>query len=121
VTADFVQEEEALDVEREQDLLHALETCGPFDGLHLALKEVIEFHPDGVIEALLRGARDREPDVAIQFAAMLFFLHGKADSDFDWSHRGFFLRFDSDGEERAAVFDDLCSELGIDSAGYLGR
>ena len=43
-----------------------------------ALREVESLHPPEVVQALLLGARDRAGEVAVHFAAMLLYLHGKA-------------------------------------------
>lgn len=106
--------------EREKTLIKILETTGLYDGLSEAIDEVEEFHPPAVIETLLRGALNRDGEAAIHFAAMLFFLRGKADEPFDWNHRPFFLRFDtSDRAERKAVFRELCETIGVDPKKYL--
>jgi hypothetical protein len=46
-----------------------------------------------VIDALWRGIESRQGDVAMHYAGMLAFLHGKADSSFDWSLRPLLLEF----------------------------
>jgi hypothetical protein len=72
-----------------------------------------------VIDALLRGAVHREGEVAVHFAALLFYLHGKSKEPFDWEHRPFFLRFHTDNpEERKAVFQELCTILGVDADAF---
>lgn len=106
--------------EREALLLKSLKTCRPFDGLTEALDEVEKCHPPSVIDAMLRGLLDREGDIAVHFAAMLLFLHGKAKEPFDWDHRPFFLRFNTeDRAERKAVFRELCETIGTDATRYL--
>ena len=56
----------------------------------------------------------------MHFAAMLFFLHGKASEPFDMAHRPFFLRFHTeDRRERAAVFRELCERIGVRAEEYL--
>jgi hypothetical protein len=81
---------------------------------------VQSFHPQPVIDALLRGVLAREGEVAIHFAAMLFFLFGRADSAFDWNHRPFFLKFHTiDRNERTALFKELCQIIGVNPAKYL--
>jgi hypothetical protein len=109
------------DPEREAMLVKNLKTALFFDGLGAALDEAEEFHPPAVIDALLDGARNREGDIAVNFAAMLCFLHGKSKEAFDWDHRAFFLRFQTaDPDERLAVFRELCSMIGVDPAKYQG-
>ena len=90
-------------------------------GLSGTLDEVAEFHPPAVIDALFCAALRRHGEVAVHFAAMLFFLHGRANEPFDWAHRPFFLRFASaDPLERKAAFIELCEAVGVDPARYLG-
>ena len=89
-------------------------------GLSEALDEVEEVHPPSVVEALLRGALERDGEVAVHFAAMLMFLHGKAGEPVDWAQRPFFLRFHTtDRAEREAVFRELCETIGVDASRYL--
>jgi hypothetical protein len=53
-------------------------------------------------------------DVAMHFAAMLLFVHGKADSEFDWEHRPFLLQFNTeDPAERAPAYRELCERIGL--------
>lgn len=107
---------------RTASLVAALESAEIYGGLTQTLLEVEAHHPPEVIEALLRGALDREGDVACHFAARLFFLHGKASSAFDMKHRPFFLRFNTtDRPAREAVFCELCAKIGVDPAKFLGR
>jgi len=75
-------------------------------------------HPsEAVIAALLQGALCSNDGRAVRFVGILFFLHGKADEPFDWSHRAFFLRFSThDRDERRKAFESLCQTLGIDGA-----
>lgn len=101
-------------------LVSALRTANLFGGLSQALDAVEEFHPPAVIDALFRGALDRDGEAAVHFAAMLTFLHGKADEAFDWEQRPFFLRFHTeDRSEREAAFRELCDRIGADAAKYL--
>jgi hypothetical protein len=100
---------------RLDSLLKALRTAEFYGGLSQALDEVEENHPPEVMDELLRGLLEREGGVAVHFAAMLFYLHGKATEPFDWAHRPFFLRFHTDDPgERLAVYQELCLILGID-------
>jgi hypothetical protein len=105
---------------REQLLIDALNTRELPGGLGAAIDEVPDFHPQGVIDALFRGLLKREGEVACNFAAMLYFLYGKAAEPFDWDHRPFFLRFNTnDRTEREAVYRELCATLGVDPKKYL--
>ena len=107
--------------DRETLLLKALrEKDDIFEGLGVAIDEAAEFHPPAVVDALFKGACDRPGQVAVHFAAMLYFIHGKSAEPFDWNHRPFFLRFDtSHREDRKAVFKELCGALGVDSKKWL--
>ena len=73
-----------------------------------------------VIETLLRCTVRREGDVAVHFAAMLMFLHGQAETSFDWDQRPFFLTFNTqDPTARAVAFGELCRKIGVDAQRYL--
>ena len=100
--------------ERTRILVAALQGSEIYTGLSQALDLVQEFHPPEVISALLRGARRDPGERAVHFAAMLFYLHGKAELPFDWNHRPFFLRFHAtDTAEREMLFKELCDRIGI--------
>ena len=61
--------------------------------------------PPEVVEELFRGVQEREGEVAVNFAAMLLFINGKAEEPFDWSQRPFLLRFNTDDpDERREAF-----------------
>ena len=61
------------------------------------------------MRATLRG----DGEAAVNFAALLYYLHGKAESSFDWAHRPFFLRFNTDDRaERMAAYRELCAQIG---------
>ncbi len=68
-------------------LIKALKGADLHSGLSQALDEVEDFHPPEIVEALFRGALHREGEVAVHFAAMLMFIHGKAKEPFDWDQR----------------------------------
>jgi hypothetical protein len=106
--------------ERERLMIEAIEKLDLYDGLSDVIDEVPEFHPPGAIEALFRGALNRDGEAAVHFAALLMYLHGKAKEPFDWEHRPFFLRFNtSDRSERETAFRELCAITGVDPAKYL--
>jgi len=108
------------EAERAAVIVRALEGAGPHDGLTQTLLQVEEFHPAPVIDALFRGTISRKGDVALHFAAMLMFLHGKAESSFDWDQRPFFLTFKTqDPTARRAAFGELCGKIGVDARKYL--
>lgn len=103
------------DGQRVAGLVQTLEQADIYGGLSRALDEVAEFHPPEIVTTLLRGLMERDGGAACHFAAMLYFIHGKAASAFDWDRRPFFLRFNTDDlAEREIVVRELCQELGID-------
>jgi hypothetical protein len=108
------------DNERTQSLTDALQNTEPFWGLSQVLDEVKRYHPEEVKEALIKGSLNRKGEVAVHFAAMLFYLFGKAKEPFDWGERPFFLRFNTeDRKERVKVFRELCQKLKINPEKYL--
>jgi hypothetical protein len=108
------------DQKRTDSLVAALEQAEIYGGLTQALLEVQDFHPPEVIRALLRGLTERDGATAVHFAAMLFYLHGKAPEPFDWEQRPFFLRFNTDDPaEREQVTRELCEALGVNPQKYI--
>ena len=104
------------DSERLDTMLNALNNGQFFGDLTSALDQVEEFHPPEVVDALFRGLLVRPGEIATHFAAMLAFVHGKADSSFDWDLRPLFLKFNTDDEsERAGAFAELCALLELDA------
>ena len=98
---------------RIRTLVTALRTAEFFGGLSGTLRQVETFHPPAIVAELFRGALERDEGVGVHFAAMLMFIHGKADSAFDWAQRPFFLRFNAtQRDEREAVFLELCEKIG---------
>jgi hypothetical protein len=113
--SDLVSEDERIDT-----LLAALEGSEIYGGLTQALLQVEEFHPPQVIDALLRGVLARDGETAVHFSAMLMFLHGKAETSFDWDKRPFFLKFHTGVRaEREAAFRELCKKIGVKADKYL--
>lgn len=107
------------DSERSVSLVKALQNAKVVCGLSTLL-DVERFHPKEVIEELITGVLRREGDVAVHFAAMLFFLYCKSSKPFDMKQRSFFLRFNTDNsEERVKVFRELCEIIGINSDKFL--
>ena len=105
---------------RTASLVRALEGAGSFDGLDATLSQVEEFHPPEVVTALFRGLFTRDGTTACHYAAMLAFVHGKAESSFDWSLRPLFLRFNTNAPlERISAFLALCELLGVESGPLL--
>ncbi|HLU40367.1 MAG TPA: hypothetical protein VK081_13360 [Planctomycetota bacterium] len=106
--------------ERTAALVEALRTAELYGGLGEALDEAETFHPQPVIDALFAGVLERDGEVAVLFAALLTFLHGKADSAFDMEQRPYFLRFHTeDRAERVAMVRDLCARLGVAAERYV--
>jgi len=106
--------------ERIRSLVEILETASLDNGLSQAIDLAQEIHPQPVIDALLRGTVRRRGEVAINFAGLLLFLHGKAESAFDWNQRPFLSRFNNENsQDRRAVFLELCAKIGVDPSPYL--
>ena len=96
------------DAARTTALVEALDSATAFDSFTTTLEQVAAFHPRPVIDALWRGLETRQGDVAMHYAAMLAFLHGKADSSFDWTLRPLFLEFKTeDSAARSAAVRKL--------------
>jgi hypothetical protein len=101
--------------QRIDSLVQALQQSDTYGGLTQALLEVEDFHPPEVIRTLLRGLMERDGGTACHFAAMLYYIHGKAACAFDWDHRPFFLRFNTDDmAEREKAVRELCETIGAD-------
>lgn len=110
------------DNERSQSIIDALQNTEIFSGLSQVLDEVERYHPEEVKEVLIKGLLNRKGDVAVLFAAMLFYLFGEAEKPFDMKQRPFFLRFNTeDRKERVKVFRELCQKLKINPEKYLGQ
>jgi hypothetical protein len=106
--------------QRTQSITKALQHAEIFSGLSQTLGDVEEYHPAEVKETLIDGLLTREGEVAVLFAAMLFYLYGKAKEPFDMKQRPFFLRFNTDDKtEREKAFRELCKKLNIDPEKYL--
>jgi hypothetical protein len=104
------------DDERAASLVRAIGSAQPFEGLSAIIDEAEAFHPPAVIDALLQATLKGDGEAAVNFAALLYYLHGKAESSFDWAHRPFFLRFNTDDRaEREAAHRELCDHIGADA------
>jgi hypothetical protein len=105
---------------RSQSLIQDLQSAEIFGGLSQALDDIEEYHPNEIKEALIEGLLSREGEVAVLFAAMLFYIYGKATEPFDMKQRPFFLRFNTGNKkERVQVFLELCKQLEINPEKYL--
>lgn len=110
------------DEEQTAAIVRALQSAQFYEGLSEALDQAEEHHPPAVIDALLRGMIERDGDVAVHFAALVLYLHGKADSSFDMAQRPFFLTFNTpDRDERMRAFRELCRKVGLDPELYMRR
>ena len=100
--------------EKVDAIVHSLRVGNIYGGLSHTLDLVEEFHPPEVVGELFRGTQEREGEVAMNFAAMLLFIHGKAEEPFDWSQRPFLLRFNTQevGERREAYLE-MCRKIGV--------
>ncbi len=91
-----------------------------YGGLSQALAQAEDYHPAPVIDALFHGTLRRDGGVAVHFAAMLMFLHGQAETNFEMDQRPFFLTFRTqDPTARKAAFRKLCRKIGVDAGQYL--
>ena len=103
------------EADRLKALVEALQVTNFYGGLSQTLNIVEHYHPPEVVEELFRGVLKREGTVAVHFAAMLFFIYGKADSPFDMKHRPFFLRFNTNNvDERRTAYLKLRQMIGIE-------
>jgi hypothetical protein len=108
------------DNERIQSITDALQTAEIYSGLSHVLDEVERYHPEEVKSCLIKGLLNRKGDVAVLFAAMLFYLFEEAKNAFDMKQRPFFLRFNTeDRKERVEAFRELCQKLNISPEKYL--
>jgi hypothetical protein len=106
--------------ERSQSIIEALQHAEVFGGLSQVLDDIETYHPREGKEALMRGLLNRKGDVAVLFAAMLFYMYGEAKEPFDMQQRPFFLRFNTENrEERVQAFRELCKKLCINPKKYL--
>lgn len=109
-------------VERTETMLRALSHGQFFDDLTSVLDQVKEYHPPEIVNALFRGLLARPGDIATNYAGMLAFIYGKADSTFDWDLRPLFLKFNTDdGAERTQVLASFCAWLELDLTEVMAR
>jgi len=110
------------DRQKTQSLVRILQNEKIFDGLSQALDEVEEYHPEEITEELIKGLLSREGEVAVLFAAMLFYIYGKAKEPFDMNQRPFFLTFNTKNKiERLSAFLELCKQLKINPEKYITK
>jgi hypothetical protein len=101
-------------------IIESLRTASFFYGLYQTLKIVETYHPKEVIKELFSGLLYREGEVAVSYAAMLFYIYGKTDSYFPFENREFFLKFNTSKlSDRKIVFKELCDKISVDCTEYL--
>jgi hypothetical protein len=101
-------------------LVDALERAESGGGLTQALLLAEDRHPAEVVDALFRGLLARDGTTAVQFAALLMFVHGRAGAAFDIGQRDYLLRFcTEDPAQRRAMLRDLRARLGLPAARFL--
>jgi hypothetical protein len=101
------------------ELLQRVAECDAYAGLSLTLEQLEgEYTPELQAAMLTRIARD--PGVAaVHFAGLLLYLHGRAESTFDWEQRPFLLRFNpGDVADRRAALAELCGRIGVRPEAY---
>ncbi|HEX8234839.1 MAG TPA: hypothetical protein VF600_02695 [Abditibacteriaceae bacterium] len=102
----------------EDALVESLRTSKIYAGLTQALALAEEHPTERVKQTLFWCALHGNDDVRVHAAALLFYLYGIAESNFDWDFRPFFLRFNTqDLEERRAAFLELCRRVNVDPDG----
>jgi hypothetical protein len=101
-------------------LVKALKSASFFDGFSHTLNIVGEYHPEEVVRELFHGLIYREGGIAVHFAAILFYIYGKAETIFDEEHRDFFLKFNTSIlSDRKLVIKELCEKINVDYSEYL--
>jgi len=56
----------------------------------------------------------------VHFAAMLFYIYGKAETSFDPENRAFFLKFNTEKlSDRKIIFQELCKKINVDYREYI--
>jgi hypothetical protein len=93
---------------RKKLIVEALKSASFYYGLTQTLNIVEKYHPKEVVRELFHGLLKREGEVAVHFAAMLFYIYGKTETSFDWEKRAFFLKFNTEKlSDRKIIFQEL--------------
>jgi hypothetical protein len=102
-------------------IVKALKSASFYYGLLQTLNIVEKYHPKEVVQELFHGLLKREGEVAVSFAAMLFYIYGKTETYFPFDeNREFFLKFNTEQlSERKKVFKELCDKINVDYREYL--
>ena len=87
--------------------LRAIAAAEPMNGLDRAVRMALECNSAAIRRAVLERARSGDPTVRVNMAALLYYLCGKTDSEFDWDLRPYFLRFGEEGRELNLVWNEL--------------
>jgi hypothetical protein len=101
-------------------IVESLRSASFFYGLYQTLYIVEKYHPKEVIKELFYGLLNRDGEVAVSYAAMLFYIYGKTESYFPFENRAFFLKFNTSKlSDRKIVFKELCEKISVDCTEYL--
>ena len=101
-------------------IVKSLKSASFYYGLRQTLRIVEKYHPNNVIHELFDGLLERDGEIAVHFAAMLFYIYGKDETYFPWEHRAFFLKFNTSNiSERKIFFKELCDKINVDYRAYL--
>jgi hypothetical protein len=94
-------------------LVRAIEQAAPYAGLSATLDAVLAHHPPPVMDALWRVLHTADGVTAANVAALLCFLHGRADSPLALEHRATWLLFNDPEVPRETAVQSLREELGL--------
>jgi hypothetical protein len=101
-------------------IVEALKSASFYYGLSQTLDIVKKYHPKEVVQELFHGLLKREGEVAVSYAAMLFYIYGKTETYFPFENRAFFLKFNTEQlSDRKIVFKELCDKISVDYREYL--
>lgn len=95
------------DPDPETATLRAIAAAQPMNGLDRAIRMAQDCNSPAIRRAILESARSGDPTVRVNMAALLYYLCGKTDSEFDWDLRPYFLRFGEEGGELDLVWNEL--------------
>ena len=101
-------------------IVESLRSASFFYGLLQTLHIVEKYHPKEVVDELFHGLLNREGEVAVSYAAMLYYIYGKTETYFPFEKRAFFLKFNtSRSSDRKKLFKELCEKINVDCTEYL--
>lgn len=95
-------------------LIQALDHASLRNGL-TQLLQMVGQHPSPAVERkLLACTLTGHQDLRAHAAALVHFLYGKAQSEFDLAHRPLYLKFNSPSlAERQQAYRALCADIGL--------